>query len=441
MKLPIVHAPPGRSERLNGIFSPDRVRYYNFPAACLREDYERTVERYVDRVRRVPGVLGVGRYGNISTPGISDLDLVIVTEDDLPPSAGETLSIGGLPEFERNLFMHEATIMPVNGMGHVSEHLDVSAIDTVWGAVPAVPVPSADERRWHELAILMEWLGCFCRFFGEIATLGVSNVRWALPVLHSLRYSAQIAKTLVGDASDSWTEYPERVAALRSEWFALPSDSVRAERLAACLAEGWTVAADLSWRIEHWIEAEKLLPSLGSGPDWSVYSYEPARFAIIARSDNAEAMIDGVLEFAKPSGIVATARWKQLSRRLAPSWCLLPRFHEAFVMAAASSAPVIHAHAARQWFGGRQIMPMHPTSPFERYLCRRMGRLENQAQFLERNGLGFGSACSDLVYTPPVKDETPESWRRRLLLTAQKTWGTGRVRALARAAGSRYSYC
>src|SRR5206468_2300650 len=59
-------------KELRAVFSPDRVTYRNFPAACAREDYERTVERYVDRARRVPGVVGIGRYGNVSIPGISD---------------------------------------------------------------------------------------------------------------------------------------------------------------------------------------------------------------------------------------------------------------------------------------------------------------------------------------------------------------------------------
>ena len=428
MKPPYGRPSQGRADRLRALFSPDRVRYWNFPTACRRADYERTVELYVDRGCGVPNVLGVGRYGNVSTPGISDLDLVVVTEDDLPPQTVNALSIAGLPDFERNLFMHEATVLPVNGMSHVCEHLDVSAIDTVWGTVPAVPVPSGEERRWHELAILMEWLGCFCRFFGEIASLGASNVRWALPVLHSLRYSAQIAATLVEDVPDSWTLFPAEVAALRLEWFALPSDAARAERLAECLADGWAVTVDLCWRIERWIEAGNLLPSARTG--WSVYSYEPARFAIVARCETAEAMIDGVLDIAQPGGAESLVRWK----RLAPSWCLLPRFHEAFAMAAAAAAPTLHMHAARQWFGGHRIVPMRPNSPFEAYLCSRMERLEQQARFIERNGLGFGSACSDLVYSPPGADETPESWRRRLLLTAQKAWGTGRARALARSA-------
>ena len=429
-----------RARRLRAVFSPERVRYWNFPAACPREAYEQTVERYVDRVSRVPKVLGIGRFGNISAPGISDLDLVVVTEGALPAGQAGALSIVGLPAFDQNLFMHEPAVLPADGMSHVREHLNVSAIDTVWGAVPAPPTPPEEERRWQEMAILIEWLGCFSRFFGEIACLGVCNARWALPVLHSIRYSVQIAEALVADAPDSWTLYPESVAALRSEWFALPSDAARAERLAECLAEGWEITADLCWRVDRWIEEKNLLPSAHTG--WSVYSYEPARFAIVARSKSAEAAIDSVLDYALPVGAEAPRRWKRISSRIAPSWCLLPRFHEAFVRAAAASAPTLHAQNSARWFGGRRIAPMEPSGPFERYLCERMARLdERMASYLESSGLGFGSACSDLIYAPPDPERTRASWRRRLLLAAQKTWGTGRARALARRTDPRYSFC
>ena len=430
-----------RTERLRAAFSPGRVRYHNFPVACRRQDYERAVERYLDIVRRVPGVVGVGRYGNISSPGISDLDMVVITEDDLPAGSGEKLSIGQLPEFERNLFMHEAAIMPTQGMAHVSQHLDVASIETVWGAVPPIPSSDEAERKWHETAILMEWLGCFCRFFGEIASEGVSNVRWALPVLHSLRYTAALAGSLVPDAPAAWSRFPERVAALRAGWFDIASEAERAERLGVCLAEGWEVTADLCCRIERWIEAERLLPSVQANSGWSAYSYEATRFAIVARCQSPEAMIDSLLNIAGPDRNDLPERWQGLSKRLTPSWCLLPRFHEAFTMAAAATAPTVYSHASRQWFGGQRVTPMRPESPFEEYLCVRMERLERQARYLKRNGLEFGSACSDLVYAPPSGDAELESWRRRLLLSAQKTWGAGRIRAAAQSAGSKYSFC
>ena len=422
-------------------FSPERVNYRCFPSPCLKQDYDRTVERYIDKVKRIPGILGIGRYGNVTAPGISDLDLVVITEPELPRDAGRGISIEGLPEFERNLFMHEPTVMPVSGPGHVFEHLDVPSIEPVWGCVPAISPPAAEERKWHEIAILMEWLGCFSRFFGEITTLEVSNVRWALPVLHSLRYSIRIASGLIPETPALWRSFPESVESLRTDWFGLPTDAERLERLSACLADGWTVTADLCCRIERWIRQEALLPSLGDESAWSLYSYEPGRFAMVAHCAAPESLINEPLALARSGMSPQPGPWDRIRKRCAPSWCLLPRFHEAFAQAAASAAPTVHGHMKRQWVSGQAIVPMKPQSSFEKYLCVRMERLEHQAHYLERSGLGFGSASSDLVYVPSDTTASTESWRRRLLLAGQRTWASVRARAIANTEVSRHSFC
>ena len=46
------------------------------------EDYEETIERFIDRLRRqVRGELAIYRFGEIRTPGISDIDLLVIVED------------------------------------------------------------------------------------------------------------------------------------------------------------------------------------------------------------------------------------------------------------------------------------------------------------------------------------------------------------------------
>src|SRR6516162_635084 len=92
---------------LEGLFSPGRMKYHRFPVRCPAADYDEVVRRYVKRARQVGGVFGVGRFGNVSAPGISDLDLVVVTEPNLAPGAGELLSVAGLPDFDRELMLHD----------------------------------------------------------------------------------------------------------------------------------------------------------------------------------------------------------------------------------------------------------------------------------------------------------------------------------------------
>lgn len=57
--------------------------FYNHPRYEPRESYEEALKIFLERIKDVPGVVSVYESGTgVSRPGISDIDLIVVVEDD-----------------------------------------------------------------------------------------------------------------------------------------------------------------------------------------------------------------------------------------------------------------------------------------------------------------------------------------------------------------------
>ena len=45
-------------------------------------DYQEAIDRSLEILRRLPGVCFVGQFGSVNTPGVSDIDLLVIARDE-----------------------------------------------------------------------------------------------------------------------------------------------------------------------------------------------------------------------------------------------------------------------------------------------------------------------------------------------------------------------
>ena len=57
------------------------MKIIDYPKSHSVEDYNSAIDIHVQEFSQVEGVLAVYQIGGVSTPGISDIDLVVVFED------------------------------------------------------------------------------------------------------------------------------------------------------------------------------------------------------------------------------------------------------------------------------------------------------------------------------------------------------------------------
>lgn len=78
-------------------------RYIERPIYCERDWYDEALEIISSRLSEQPGVKAVYRFGNITVPGVSDLDILVVFENDAKSSLN---GMEGLWERHTRLFTH-----------------------------------------------------------------------------------------------------------------------------------------------------------------------------------------------------------------------------------------------------------------------------------------------------------------------------------------------
>ncbi len=82
------------------------MSYYRFidrPAYIPRQMYQEAIDGVIRRNKELPGLKSVYKFGNITSPGISDLDLLFVFRNETISTAS---GFESLPEEHKSLFTH-----------------------------------------------------------------------------------------------------------------------------------------------------------------------------------------------------------------------------------------------------------------------------------------------------------------------------------------------
>lgn len=88
-----------------------RYHYIDFPQYVSPDDYHRAINRMVDKIRQTGMALSIYQVGSIGTPGISDIDLLLILHENLQTRYNPVKDL----EFpDRYLFAHRlfGTVIP-----------------------------------------------------------------------------------------------------------------------------------------------------------------------------------------------------------------------------------------------------------------------------------------------------------------------------------------
>jgi hypothetical protein len=85
-----------------------RLRFIDVPQPAAPQQYEAAIEQVVSRLADAPGLAGIIRFGHLTTPGISDIDLLAVFDDGAHCAIDP---LAGLAPAHRRLFTHGVDAM------------------------------------------------------------------------------------------------------------------------------------------------------------------------------------------------------------------------------------------------------------------------------------------------------------------------------------------
>lgn len=197
------------------------MKLTGYPRPVARENYARAIEDVLRPLRTAPAVRAVYQVGGIRTPGISDVDLLVVFSDDadcgLDPLAG--LSAEG-----RYLFPHGQFGMPARYFAGAIAFGFFHDYRLLFGQEQqpaATPLVAADSDRVNRQTGLEYLLKMFISMSVERA-YGIARVRNLLLLGRALRYDLEY----VGAADSRVGTLVDQVIAWREDWFrSRPADA------------------------------------------------------------------------------------------------------------------------------------------------------------------------------------------------------------------------
>jgi len=166
-------------------------------ATLSREDYESAKRLLVEHAARRNDIAACWQYGEVSQPGVSDLDVIVVVKDTAGPEAAAHLRKDALPELVRTAMAHaNVIVVPESHAQGVFYWDDLCVSDMATGR--NVAPPTLDPRA-RQLAMLVDWT--FERTYRilRMRQTGFRNPQLALGMLKSYGYCVENFKALAPD--------------------------------------------------------------------------------------------------------------------------------------------------------------------------------------------------------------------------------------------------
>ena len=236
-----------------------RPRLIRFPIPATADEYATAAEELEDALFRLPGVIAVYRLGNVSAPGISDIDRIVVVESGARcPPVWSTLS-----ERTRSIAMHSPLLVDVATFARHSWFAYLEPLELVSGdalAVEVRPVPEYSEPLIGAEAMVLIHLKV-----AKQALTSLVKVRPLLCELHNLRHDLALAGIDLGQAPRAWA-LAEAVRQVRERWWSL-SAADRIERVRALLGQAETALAESLSALPK-LDGRRVQPELRLGAGW-----------------------------------------------------------------------------------------------------------------------------------------------------------------------------
>lgn len=222
--------------------------FYGEPAYHAFADYLKAIEKIKKLSSKEKNILSVYRFGEITCPGISDIDLIFVL--------GDTTK---MPKFLKHILkdkdlsyvvFHPAFIINKEIMQGINYIYPNSNFKLIYGEEIKIRELSSGE---HKKSMIFLTADVILRHYpSDYLTILLSNrvnLRMCLLRLNALNHSIKLFKELNGDVKKEWSMYSREISELRENWFKIGSKK-RRERIIELLKKAVYLSYDFALEFE-----------------------------------------------------------------------------------------------------------------------------------------------------------------------------------------------
>ena len=198
-------------------------KFINLPKRYALEDYKQAIDHIVRKYSKVKGLMSIYSWGDISIPGISDIDFVFVFKDSGAVS---------LPLLKRSFYLMGPKLRYI--VYHPSIFIDEKCFKNIRCLYPytnfklvcgkniKIKKLSYEDNYHASISLLNDIIiRHYPRDFLKQFVNRVIDVRGTLLRLNSLKYSIRLLEGMTKEKNGQWMEKLKLIEKTRKEWFSL----------------------------------------------------------------------------------------------------------------------------------------------------------------------------------------------------------------------------
>jgi hypothetical protein len=199
---------------------------FNYPKKVCAADYSSVRDKIIKFYQDNDDIISIYEYGSVSSPGVSDLDLIFVLKDKVS-STEDKFDLSNISSFAHDLVADGNVIkMPLCIFKKI-QFLDNLNFHKLFGKDVVVEKPTSLDNKFIKLASIVDWVPERILKLTRILNTDNINITNALCVLHSFGYSLKYFDNVLGPQDQSLQVIAE-TSRLRNSWYSVnyPEDAL-----------------------------------------------------------------------------------------------------------------------------------------------------------------------------------------------------------------------
>jgi len=235
-----------------------RLSFRNDVRRLTREDYERTRRTYLQYVASAFRPLAIYEYGRVRVSGISDLDFLIVIDEEVVNAPGRPPPLDDVGKY----LVDRPVLIPSSLFGRLQHLIFPGDLTHLWGKEFTVDHVPHERHMMVSAALLCDVGHVLLHRLAKLNARSRLMVRQVLLRLHSIAHSGQLANQAGMGTDRSLDSFLGRVRALRERWIDDPDYRELAEllRLASPVLESLLRRLGERARTAGWYDEQDALP-------------------------------------------------------------------------------------------------------------------------------------------------------------------------------------
>lgn len=180
--------------------------------------YEEQIEIYKKNALELEGVYSIYLMGSIKAPGLSDIDVIVVVEDDFNVNLSSRLSVLGL---DVRVFLHGPIVIPISLADSIQQIFYASNLKCIYGVECLQEWKSLEpeKRKLLSVCYLMDFIESRFLQYANIGEGPIDKRAWLTRIWSTIHSLSLYRIAVGGEAPNYILNLEKKIKLTREVWF------------------------------------------------------------------------------------------------------------------------------------------------------------------------------------------------------------------------------